>query len=468
MDKIKSASARLDELMKEREEMFKPKNPMRPGGSLDPVQRLTRALARKILDKNGVSIGKKDPIKVFDETFGTATAIDVKNLAEELLEMERMGKTSKDIDTILKQGGFFDIKIPANPSRGMTDEELEKFIKETEQEKILKDFDPTDRDPNAEGGLTRTSYAMGGGRDTGTIGEMKSKLGVLSNKVRRTSKRLDERGEPDFLEMSEGPVLPEDSTKPINPFVPKPTGPVLPDKMAFDDTPRFELKDIDELILEFEMDNGRRPTSIDDLRRYFYIKYGDEGIAKIEEIISDRQTAAYGGIMGADGRKQYGIGSYFQKLKDKVVDDIIPNEIKDNPLLTAALVAGGDYALNEGKLSKGVLNSIFGKDVVSGSIDTPDGTVTNKEGGLLEILKRAGRGVVDTGRQIFDYKTGDDRTLGSDILGGISKNIVPIVGGLTAGLFTKNQPEQPGLPDDNTALQLADLKKSANLLNQQQ
>ena len=232
-----------------------------------------------------------------------------------------------------------------------------------------------------------------------------------------------------------GPVLPSDED-PINPFQPKPIGPVLPDKMAFDDTPRFELKDIDELINEFEMDNGRRPTSIDDLRRYFYIKYGDEGIAKIEEIISDRQTAAYGGIMGADGRKQYGIGSYFQKLKDKVVDDIIPNEIKDNPLLTAALVAGGDYALNEGKLSKGVLNSIFGKDVVSGSIDTPSGTVTNKEGGLLEILKRAGRGVVDTGRQIFDYKTGDDRTLGSDILGGISKNIVPIVGGLTAGLFT--------------------------------
>ena len=55
---------------------------------------------RKILDKNAVSIGKKDPIKVFDETFGTDIAIDVKNLAEELLEMERMGRTSKDIDTI--------------------------------------------------------------------------------------------------------------------------------------------------------------------------------------------------------------------------------------------------------------------------------------------------------------------------------------------------------------------------------
>ena len=52
---------------------------------------------------------------------------------------------------------------------------------------------------------------MGGGGDTGTIGEMKSKLGVLSNKVRRTSKRLEERGEPAFLEMGRGPVLPDKS-----------------------------------------------------------------------------------------------------------------------------------------------------------------------------------------------------------------------------------------------------------------
>ena len=50
---------------------------------------------------------------------------------------------------------------------------------------------------------------------------------------------------------------------------------------------------------------------------------------------------AYGGIAGADGRKKYGIGSFFQKAKDKFVDDIIPNEIKENPMLTAALVGGG-------------------------------------------------------------------------------------------------------------------------------
>ena len=266
-DKVKAKNVTPKKGIESLGDIEPPKNPMRPGGGLDPVQGLTRTLARRILDKNAVSIGKKDPIDVFDETFGTDIAIDVKNLAEELLEMERMGRTPKDIDTILKQEGFFDVKIPTNPSRGMTDEELEKFIKETEQEKILKDFDPTDRDPNAEGGLTRTSYALG-----------------------------------------KGPVLPSDED-PINPFQPKPTGPVLPDKMAFDDTPRFELKDIDELINEFEIDNGRRPRSIDDLKRYFYIKYGEDFLAKIDQAItnkskevamktSDRVQAASGGLAG--------------------------------------------------------------------------------------------------------------------------------------------------------------------------
>ena len=67
-------------------------------------------------------------------------------------------------------------------------------------------------------------------------------------------------------QMAGGQPLPNDPTKPINPFQPKPTGPVLP----------------------------------------------------------DRQMAAYGGIMGLDGRKQYGIGSWFQ---EKIMDPI-----KNNPL----------------------------------------------------------------------------------------------------------------------------------------
>ena len=244
--------------------------------------------------------------------------------------------------------------------------------------------------------------------------------------------------------MSGNQPLPEDPTKPINPFAPKPTGPVLPNKMAFDDTPAFELEELKLLIEEFERDNDRKPTSIDDLKRYFYIKYGKDRLSEVEETVSDRQMAAYGGIMGMDGRKQYGIGSWFQKAKDKVVDDLIPNEIKENPLLTAAAVAAGDYYLNDRSYLDGILKGT--KEFITGGDDKPN------------VIKR-----------ILDTKTIDDRTVGGDILGSISQNILPIVGGIGAGLFTKNtESDTPGLPDDQTGINLADYKKAANLLNQKQ
>jgi hypothetical protein len=201
-------------------------------------------------------------------------------------------------------------------------------------------------------------------------------------------------------QMSGGTPLPNDPTKPVNPFQPKPTGPVLP----------------------------------------------------------DRQMAAYGGIMGMDGRRQYGIGSWFQKAKDKVVDDLIPNEIKENPLLTAAAVAAGDYYLNDRSYLDGILkgtkNFVLGGETTK-KVGVDGDEITTKN---PNILKR-----------ILGSSTGEDRTVGSDILGSISKNIVPIVGGIGAGLFTKNTAsDTPGLPDDTTGINLADYKKAANLLNQKQ
>ena len=59
--------------------------------------------------------------------------------------------------------------------------------------------------------------------------------------------------------------LPADPTEPVNPFKPKPIKPLGDGKMAFDDTPGFELKSLDALINEFEADNGKKPVSIDEL-----------------------------------------------------------------------------------------------------------------------------------------------------------------------------------------------------------
>jgi len=71
---------------------------------------------------------------------------------------------------------------------------------------------------------------------------------------------------------------------------------------------------------------------------------------------------AYGGIAGPDGRRQYGIGSWFQK---KIMDPI-----KKNPLVTAAVLAGGSQLLGPTKgwmdpLLKGITKKGIGEGISS-------------------------------------------------------------------------------------------------------
>ena len=137
------------------------KNPLRPGGSLDQVTGITRGLARKILARRGIEIGKNDPIEVFIDTFGESIT-DVKNLAEEMVEADAMGRNLKSADELLEIEGLFDIPIPKNPNKGLTNEEMLKKMEEIEAEDILKNFDPKDREPNAMGGINRTNFRKGG------------------------------------------------------------------------------------------------------------------------------------------------------------------------------------------------------------------------------------------------------------------------------------------------------------------
>ena len=175
-------------------------------------------------------------------------------------------------------------------------------------------------------------------------------------------------------QMAGGPPLPNDPTEPVNPFGPKPMGPPLP----------------------------------------------------------DRQMAAYGGIMGLDGRKQYGIGSWFQ---EKIMDPI-----KKNPAVAATVAAlGSNY-----------FDVIPGEKSSKGYLDFLIDPVTNV------ITKERGKG-------------DNTYTIGEKITESLGKNIVPALGGIAAGLFTKNtESDTPGLPSDTTGIQLADLKKTANLATQKQ
>tara|TARA_R100001126_G_scaffold36326_1_gene20418 strand:+ start:332 stop:970 length:639 start_codon:yes stop_codon:yes gene_type:complete len=120
---------------------------------------LTRTIAREILMKRGIELSKgMDPIEVFRKTFGQDSLGDVANLAEELIEMDRMGRRPKPLTEIIEQEGFFDIKMPKEPPQGLSADDLAKIQKEIDEEEVLKKFDPTDRKPNAEGGL---AYLMG-------------------------------------------------------------------------------------------------------------------------------------------------------------------------------------------------------------------------------------------------------------------------------------------------------------------
>jgi len=138
------------------------KNPRRTGGGLDQVTGITRALARRILDRKGIEIGKKDPIDAFTDTFGEAIT-DVKNLAEEMIEIDARGGGMKNMDEMLEIEGLYDIPIPKNPSKGLTDKEMLDLMEEAEQEDILKKFDPDDddRNLNSKGGINRTNFAIG-------------------------------------------------------------------------------------------------------------------------------------------------------------------------------------------------------------------------------------------------------------------------------------------------------------------
>lgn len=179
-------------------------------------------------------------------------------------------------------------------------------------------------------------------------------------------------------QMSGGQPLPQDPTKPVNPFAPKPTGPTLP----------------------------------------------------------NRQMAADGGVMGietpkrgrVDGPGSYGgIGSFFQKYIKDPIEVAFTDETFDS--------------LKERSQKR---------------VDAEDAKYGEGYENPFDTLLKGERGK--------DKQGNETRT------GGIDKYIIPAVGGAIAGLFTKKDEDgnTVSTAPDETALQLANLKKSANILDQKQ
>jgi len=130
---------------------------------------------------------------------------------------------------------------------------------------------------------------------------------------------------------------------------------------------------------------------------------------------------AYGGTPGADGRRQYGIGSWFQK---KIMDPI-----KKHPLISAAVLGAGANFLPAGMPGSGWISDLWSK--------IPKGTAGNIKKGLGSIL-------------------------------GDPKWTIPAAS-LVAGAFAK--PEQAlegGAMSRGAGINLQDIAKLANITDEQQ
>ena len=151
----------------------------------------------------------------------------------------------------------------------------------------------------------------------------------------------------------------------------------------------------------------------------------------------NRQLRAYGGIMGQDGRRNYGIGSFFQKyIKDPVERALTGKTAEQQEQESQARVDTLEAAFGKGN-TQPVGN--FFKDLFLGK-ETPvdeDGKpvvtpgTTQRQGGILSGLLQ-------------------------------SKVAVPIAAGLLAGAFTKDK-DDPTFTGQDVGLNLRDIGRLANI-----
>jgi hypothetical protein len=176
-----------------------------------------------------------------------------------------------------------------------------------------------------------------------------------------------------------------------------------------------------------------------------------------------RINKAYGGIMGLDGRRQYGIGSWFQ---EKIMDPI-----KKNPAVaaTAAALAVNQFGIPftgtpGNRTGQNFIGNLFkGRDAVLGKgMDKVVIDGVEKDRAKLFNLGK----ILDTP---IKNPEAEDRTFKDALLSGIAKSAIPVIGGLTAGLFADkiDKPEEIGL-DRGTGVGIQNVRKVANLLTPQE
>ena len=150
----------------------------------------------------------------------------------------------------------------------------------------------------------------------------------------------------------------------------------------------------------------------------------------------NRQLRAYGGIMGQDGRRNYGIGSFFQKyIKDPIERSITGISEEDQEKASQKRVNDREAA---GMSSQPVSN--YFKDMFFGK-ETPIDP--------------------DTGKPVIT--PGTTQRSGGLLSGLLSSRVaLPLASGLLAGAFTKDK-EDPIYTGQDVGLNLQDIGRLANI-----
>ena len=174
-----------------------------------------------------------------------------------------------------------------------------------------------------------------------------------------------------------------------------------------------------------------------------------------------RMPAAYGGVMGMDGRKNYGIGSWFQ---EKIMDPI-----KNNPKTSAVI---GGALLNQFGLpdfvpgfDKGAGKNFLGK--ILGGI-TPGDTEFDTVFGDTTPFKT--KGTKPFSFEAVKEALFTENPKGNKSFLGLSPGMLATIGGGVAGLFSDklNPPDEEGNIDYGSGIGIQNVAKAANILDPKQ
>jgi len=168
----------------------------------------------------------------------------------------------------------------------------------------------------------------------------------------------------------------------------------------------------------------------------------------------NRQLRAYGGIMGQDGRRNYGIGSFFQ---EKIMDPV--KKVFKSDAAKAAAALGGLYYLGRGTQ----LPTDIAEERAPNVFDKILGGVKRVGGGIKKAVTSDTVKDIVLGPKGGKKDTDPDKRSGGILSSLLTSRVaLPIASGLIAGAFTKDK-EDPIYTGQDVGLNLQDIGKLANI-----